>query len=384
EIPTIHQLQKKLDNNTALLSYHLSEGELLTLLITGTKFIYYKYPLRQNFFTDIETFKSALHNVTIEADYTGTIAAMNLYQILIEPLQSDLAHLKRLIIIPDDELNYLPFEALENEKKQFLAEKYAITYQYTAALFGQKNTAAYSGGTLGFAPFSDAGFHNIGGDNYSILPFSADEINNLKGKSLLSHQARKDSFLVNANKFKIIHLATHASMNNTEPLRSFILFHPSDPDNKLFAQEIYNMNLDSTQLVILSACETGGGQLVKGEGLMSLSRAFAYAGCPNIITSLWKASDKNTAFITSRLHYYMDKGFSRDMALQQAKLDFLNNTDIEPRYKSPVYWANLILIGNYEPYHKNNNWWWIAIVLITGAFIYKMMKGKSLPKTEKA
>lgn len=384
EIPTIHQLQKKLDNNTALLSYHLSEGELLTLLITGTKFSYYKYPLRQNFLNDIETLKSALHNVTVEADYTGTLAAMNLYQILIEPLQSNLAHIKRLIIIPDDELNYLPFEALENEKKQFLTEKYAITYQYTAALFGQKSTAAFSGHTLGFAPFSDAGFNNEAGDNYAILPASADEINSLKGKTLLSQQARKDSFLVNANKFKIIHLATHASMNNTEPLRSFILFHPSDPDNKLFAQEIYNMNLDSTQLVILSACETGGGQLVKGEGLMSLSRAFSYAGCQNIITSLWKASDKNTAFITSRLHYYLDKGFSRDMALQQAKLDFLNNTDIEPRYKSPVYWANLILIGNYEPYHKNNNWWWIAIVLIVGAFIYKMMKGKSLPKTEKA
>lgn len=384
EIPSINQIQKKLDNSTALLSYHLSEGELLTLLITGTKFNYYKYPLRQNFFTDIESFKAALHNVSLEANYTGTLAAMNLYQILIEPLQSNLAHIKRLIIIPDDELNYLPFEALENEKKQFLTEKYAITYQYTAALFGQKNTAAHSGGTLGFAPFSDAGFNNMTGDNYSILPASAGEINSLKGKSLLSQQARKDSFLLNANKFKIIHLATHASMNNTEPLRSFILFHPADPDNKLFAQEIYNMNLDSTQLVILSACETGGGQLVKGEGLMSLSRAFAYAGCPNIITSLWKASDKNTAFITSRLHYYMDKGFSRDMALQQAKLDFLNNSEIEPRYKSPVYWANLILIGNYEPYHNNNNWWWIAIVLIAGAFIYKMMKGKSLPKTGKA
>ncbi len=384
EIPSIHQIQKKLDNNTALLSYHLSEGELLTLLITGTKFSYYKYPLRQNFFNDIESFKSALHNVTIEANYTGTLAAMNLYQILIEPLQSNLAHIKRLIIIPDDELNYLPFEALENEKKQFLTEKYAITYQYTAALFGEKSNAAHSGGTLGFAPFNDAGFNNLAGDNYSILPASADEINSLKGKTLLSHMARKDSFLLYANKFKTIHLATHASLNNNEPLRSFILFHPSDPDHKLYAQEIYNLNLDSTQLVILSACETGGGPLVKGEGLMSLSRAFAYAGCHNIITSLWKASDKNTAFIISRLHYYMDKGFGRDMALQQAKIDFLNSTEIEPRFKSPVYWANLVLIGNYEPYHKNNNWWWIAIVLIVGAFIYKMMKNKSLPKTDKA
>lgn len=384
EIPSIHQIQKKLDNSTALLSYHLSEGELLTLLITGTKFNYYKYPLSQNFFTDIETLKLALHNVYLESNYTGTLAAMNLYQILIEPLQPNLAHIKRLIIIPDDELNYLPFEALENGNKQFLTEKYAITYQYTAALFNQKNTSTYSGGTLGFAPFTDAGFSNKAGDNFGILPASAGEINGLKGKILLSRQARKDSFLLHANNFRTIHLATHASMNNTDPLRSFILFHPSDTDHKLFAQEIYNLDLDSTQLVILSACETGGGQLVKGEGLMSLSRAFAYAGCPNIITSLWKASDKNTAFITSRLHFYIDKGLSRDMALQQAKLDFLNSKEIEPRYKSPVYWANLILIGNYEPYHKNNNWWWIAIVLIAGTVVYKLLKGKSLPVSGKA
>jgi CHAT domain-containing protein len=322
--------------------------------------------------------------VSLEINYTGTLAAMDLYQILIEPMQSDLAPIKRLIVIPDDELNYLPFEALQNEKKQFLTEKFAITYQYTAALFEEKNKLNYSGGTLGFAPFTEAGFKNDKGDEFSMLPASEAEISNLKGKAFISEKARKDSFLLNANKFKIIHLATHASMNNADPLRSFILFHPSETDYKLFAQEIYNMKLDSTQLVILSACETGDGHLVKGEGLMSLSRAFAYAGCQNIITSLWKSSDKNTAFITSRLHYYLDKGVSRDMALQQTKLEFLNSSEIEPRYKSPVYWANLILIGNYEPYHKNNNWWWIAIVLIAGALVYKMIKGKSLPKSKKA
>src|ERR1041385_508618 len=109
------------------------------------------------------------------------------------------------------------------------------------------------------------------------------------------------------------HLATHAIVSNDEPLNSFIAFYPSnDPnDYRLYAREIYNMDLDSTELVILSACETGTGKLVKGEGLMSLSRAFAYAGCPNIITSLWKAEDKATSFITRRLHVYLDKGFPK-------------------------------------------------------------------------
>jgi CHAT domain-containing protein len=159
-------------------------------------------------------------------------------------------------------------------------------------------------------------------------------------------------------------------------MRSYIAFYPGNNDYKLYAQEIYDLNLDSLQLIILSACETGSGQLVKGEGLMSLSRAFTYAGCPNIITSLWKAEDKSTAFITGRLHHYLEKKYTKDEALQQAKLDFLHNPAIDPRLKAPNYWAHLIFIGNYEANHTSKKWWWIALVIIAGAFAYKLFLKK--------
>ena len=133
----------------------------------------------------------------------------------------------------------------------------------------------------------------------------------------------------------------------------------------LYAQEIYNLRLDSINLVILSACETGSGKLIRGEGLMSITRAFAFAGCPNIITSLWKASDKTTAFITQRLHFYLVKGYSRDMALQQAKLDLLESKEIAPSLKTPNYWAHLVLIGNYEQAKDQFPWPWL-IAGITG------------------
>ena len=128
--------------------------------------------------------------------------------------------------------------------------------------------------------------------------------------------------------------------------------------------------------MILSACETGTGKLIKGEGLMSLSRAFAYAGCPDIITSLWKAEDRTTSFITQRLHYYLEKRYSKDMALQQAKLDLLKSNEIDPRYKTPDYWAHLIYIGNYEEDRGSKTWWWIALAIIGGAFLYKMVRRK--------
>ena len=185
-----------------------------------------------------------------------------------------------------------------------------------------------------------------------------------------------ENFLKSVNRYNIIHLATHASVNNKEPSRSFIAFYPEDANYKLFAPEISNLNLDSARLVILSACETGSGQLVKGEGLMSLSRAFAYAGCPNIITSLWKAEDQTTAYLTSQLHHYLDKGYTKDMALQQAKNDLLTNEKIDPKFKSPVYWAHLVFIGEYERTENRTNWWWIALAFIVGAILYKLLGKK--------
>ena len=153
-------------------------------------------------------------------------------------------------------------------------------------------------------------------------------------------------------------------------------FYPNNQEHKLFAQEIYDMDLEKTDLVILSACETGAGKLIKGEGLMSLSRAFAYAGCSNIISSIWKAEDKTVAYITQKLHYYLDEGYTKDRALRQAKLDFLKDISIEPRFKTPNYWATLIFIGQYEPIKKDRTWWWIAgAVLVIGlAVLFRNVK----------
>lgn len=134
--------------------------------------------------------------------------------------------------------------------------------------------------------------------------------------------------------------------------------------------------------MILSACETGTGQLIKGEGLMSLSRAFAYAGCPNIITSLWKAEDRSTAFITQRLHYYLEKNETKDKALQLAKIDLLNNPEIDPSLKSPNFWAPLVLIGEYEPDHKRSNWPWVALGIVTILLGYYFYKKKVLPERD--
>lgn len=376
QIPASYELQKELDNNTAVLSFHLSEKELLTLIITSNRFEYKKLIIDKNFFEQIELYKTSLHNTSGEQRYAGVDAATYLYKKLILPVQSKLPQIKRLIIIPDDELHYLPFEALQDEQNKFLIERFSIQYQYATALLGENKKTKWPAGILSFAPFSEKGYSDSLG-SLSPLPASGEEIANLEGITFTDSLATKNQFLQAVNHYNIVHLATHASVNNEEPSLSFITFYPSNSDYKLYAQEIYDLRLDSTQLVILSACETGTGKLVKGEGLMSLSRAFAYAGCPNIITSLWKAEDKTTAFITQRLHYYLNKKYSKDEALQQAKIDLLKNKQIDPRLKSPNYWAHLIFIGNYERSQNSSNLVLVAIIIILGAVSYKLIKRKA-------
>ena len=112
---------------------------------------------------------------------------------------------------------------------------------------------------------------------------------------------------------------------------------------------------------------------------MSITRAFSYAGCPNIITSLWKAADKTTAFITRRLYFYLEKGYNKNRSLQLAKLDLLNSNEIPPSLKTPNYWAHLVFIGNYEPSPKSFHWWWLAaglVIVIAGYLIYKKKSRK--------
>ena len=280
-----------------------------------------------------------------------------------------------MVIIPDHELQYIPFEVLSTIEGRTLQQDFAISYNYSAAFFEtpvkQQRTASKQ---LGFAPFG--GNRTAYQDNFQPLPASAEEITTIKGDKLVDSTATKDAFAQKAAGYSTIHLATHAAANDREPENSFIAFYPTgnDTNYKLYQPEIYTLDLQRTDLVILSACETGRGQFVHGEGMMSLARAFSYAGCKSVITSLWKADDASTAYITKRLHYYLQSGKPKDVALQQAKLDYLNDGAIKDRVKSSAYWAHLVLIGDTAPVSDASfNKWWIAIGAIVLAGIIALI-----------
>lgn len=167
----------------------------------------------------------------------------------------------------------------------------------------------------------------------------------LAGKIFSYHKASEEAFKQYAPQANIIHLATHAVINDQSPMYSKLLFSPENDkieDSFLNTYELYNMKL-SANLAVLSACNTGTGKIIRGEGIMSLARGFMYAGCPNLVVSLWPVDDKSTALIMRNFYKGLKNYKNKDEALRDAKLDYLNNADAVK--SNPFYWAGLIFIG---------------------------------------
>ena len=208
---------------------------------------------------------------------------------------------------------------------------------------------------LGIAPvFADIKNRDINGVKASELPGSKEEVNkiqslfkanNLTANSVINQSATESYLKSNSLKaYKYIHIATHGIVNTFEPNLSGLLLYPeiSKNDGVLFSGEIYNLELDA-DLAVLSACETGIGQISKSEGIIGLSRALLYAGADNIIVSLWKVSDASTTdlmvdFYTNLLINDKDK----TGALHLAKIKMIESGE---NFAHPFFWSPFVLIG---------------------------------------
>jgi CHAT domain-containing protein len=287
--------------------------------------------------------------------YRAARSAIQLYQWLIESIAPRIAGKQRLIIARGGELSWLPFEVLETGKtvNDFLAKRVAIAYVYTAVTLLDKapqSTESRQPKTLCVAPYS--AYQPAGGltnrSQETALPASLGEVNGIGGTLLVNGQATKARFLRLFAAHPVVHLATHARTDDQEPANSFISFFPRGPYHKLYTEEIYHLDCRNTRLVVLSACKTGTGKMHRGEGLMSLARAFAFAGCPAVVTSLWDSHDGSTAYLAQRFHAYAREGLPLDEALRKARLDFMES-EWGRRFNHPYYWANFVLVGRREP-----------------------------------
>jgi len=372
----LEQIQKKLlGNNTALLEYLIGENYSFALLLTK-KNVYMARLIEP--FSLIEMINNYINFLIVKEtkEFKGIKGGRKLYKLLIEPFENYLNKIQKIIIIPDKNLYYLPFETFipskfKNQNSKFLIEEYEISYAYSASsltrLLERKFDKKREKELLAMgSPLLSKNTQLITGDlslyykQYYIkkfkffpLSFAYKEIKSISRffkkdlqKLFLKENATETNIKkLKLNDFKIIHIATHGLLDNENWWRSALVFSKEKEfgeDGLLQVREIYNLRLNA-DLVVLSACQTAKGKLEKGEGIIGMSRAFLCAGAKSVISSLWNVNDKSTVKFMKYFYQYLAQGKTKTQALRQTKLKMLNS-----RYKHPYYWAPFILIGDYN------------------------------------
>ncbi len=170
----------------------------------------------------------------------------------------------------------------------------------------------------------------------------------------------------------MLHFSTHATVDATDPNRSRMLFTPergSPGSEYLFWPEVAALPLSGIDLVTLSACDTEGGKMVRGEGVQSFSRAFLAAGARSTVTTLWRVADAPTADFMRRFYLRLAQGETKAAALRAAKLSFLRSGN---QLAQPQYWAAFVLNGDGRvPIPRVIPWLWVAAAaILTGGFIF--------------
>jgi len=377
----LSDIQKQLSDDVVLLEYFPADDALYIFMITRDKIeaksvpvsyavldsLVNKYRYYINETTNL--LKRGRFDVTMKDWKPGTDARF--YERYTKPLRDIMVQLndylilpvwdnikdekiKTVTVIPAASLYYLPFQCLATETTdgdiQFLIEKKAVNYLTAATLMDlvSKNKKKTISNILVFS--------NPDGS----LPGAEEEAQVIKASyanaTLYKNQdATKDKAKSFADKYEVIHFATHGFLSSDEPQASFLLMAPNaakNEDNKFTISEILKLPLkDKNELVVLSACNTSMGKSATGVELISLSRSFAIAGAPTIVATLWPVDDQATKIIMTNFYKGLKAGLGKAEAMRQAQITLLHEgADVNGKkamfYIHPFFWAPYVMIGN--------------------------------------
>ena len=348
------KIQNQLQNDqSAILSFFEGAENLHLFLIDDKNISLHKIAKLNDLNEEIAQFKKNIIQYSLGQKYQRGGIGSSIFNQIFGGFHSKLGKYSNLLIIPHGNLVDLPFEVLEKPNGSFFLDEHAITYQFTLTQLGLNSKFNLKDAkSAGFAPFYEHSWYENGLD-FPKLPYSKEEIRFLKGASFVGEEAKKEALIRNLSDVGFLQLSTHAIPDPENPDLAFIAMYPGDPENRLYTNEVVLMDLSHTALVFLSACETNFGSSSKSEGLLSITRAFMLAGCQNIISSLWKAEDKATAYITRLFYQNLEQGDGFAKALQKAKLTMLADPKMA-QYHHPVFWAHLVLVGDFPEYEKSN------------------------------
>jgi CHAT domain-containing protein len=387
---TLEEIQKLLNEDTALLEFSLGESRSYLWAVTHDRLDTYILPGRavveRAVKPVIELVASARardRDPALQRRFDGVLAESG--RVLLEYAGTFRAK-KRWIIVSDGILQYLPFAALRFPYQSSPASGHEIRVLPSASLITELETRkmdrqrAQKTVAIFADPVFDALDPRVGGLNHSHepprsspagdsrsatgwnlarLPFSQLEVKSISdlvpAKDLLiatGFAATKNRLMgPDIAKYRILHLSTHALLNDSYPQFSGVALSQVDPDGRsqdgfLRLYEIYNLHLAGTELVVLSACKTGLGKEIRGEGLVGVARGFLYAGADRVLVSLWEVEDEATAELMRRFYDALlgkqRLGPAAALATAQASMR------AERRWQDPYYWAGFTLISGQD------------------------------------
>ncbi|MBD2615063.1 CHAT domain-containing protein [Nostoc punctiforme FACHB-252] len=397
---TIKQIQQQLDKDTLLLQYSLGEERSYLWAVTPDSLYSYELPKRQQI---DKAAKNLYDNYLKNPGYQGVSpeetakAANELSQLILKPVADKLGQ-KRLVIVGDEALQYIPFAALTTSTKSADGSDYqplvvnheiiSLPSASTIAIL-RKQTTGRTKAPKTLAILADPVFSandervtgkssNVANNNIdqqleesalkrSTRNIKRSEIQRLPGTEkeaqeilkLVSPSENIQAFGFDANynwatndqlsQYKILHFATHGFLDSTEPELSGIVLSLIDKQGKsqrgfLRLTDIFNLNFPA-ELVVLSACQTGLGEEVKGEGLVGLTRGLMYAGAARVVVSLWNVDDEATSLLMSQFYSQMlQQGKTPAAALRAAQLKMWE----QEKWRNPYSWSAFTLLGEWK------------------------------------
>ena len=337
-----------------VLMYTVLPGKLLIWNISHDEFSVVAKELRADVLAnDVNTFVDALTKEHSSSSASTSALAAKLFDTLLDPVVKTMRAGDVLCVIPDKVLHRLPFAALRSpDNGKYLVEDHAIFYAPSLSVLWHCSEAAQKR-----TPSGDGTVLSIGNPSFDLkahpdLPLlssaetEAREVAELYAPSRLrlTRDASKDRILREMSSAAVIHFAGHYVIDGSSPLLSKMLLAGGD----ISALEIVSRRLDHTNLVVLSACQTGIDRYYESEGAVGLARAFIVAGVPLVVASQWAVDSDATSRLMIDFHRNRRSGLDTFESLRKAQVAMLHASDTA--YTAPYYWAGFLCAGGYAEY----------------------------------
>lgn len=376
-------LQQKLKENELIIKYIIADSLVYAYSISNSALQLHPLTVKSE---ELERYIKQYTSQIKSLDKNYAAISTKLYNMLLKPLP--VKEYDNIVIVTDGYLGYLPFETLQDKPGKYFFQEHAVSYSTSLKIWEIQNMPRENNGyRMGaFSPDYDLKLASVSKDNTITalvrsglyeLPGAQDEAKNIaaffNGDLFLKEAASKANFLANSPNYNLLHLAMHAVTDEENDNESNLIFNNNE---KLFFSELYEMNIPA-DMAVLSACNTGNGAIKNGEGIMSISRAFTYAGVKCTVISLWQVPDKETSEIMISFYENLKNGEPKDVALANAKKKFLQNNPLKTH---PFYWAGFIVNGDVSAVASGNSKiYWIAgisvlLILSVVAFRKKLFK----------